>query len=595
MMGALIWFCTRERVVVLLISVVVIAYGWYCTQEVPIDAIPNIGENQVIVFTAWPGRSPKDVEDQVTYPLSVALLAVPDAESVRGKSLFGYSFVQVTFSDDTDFYWARSRVAEQLGTATANLPDGVVPTLGPDATGLGQILYYVLKPPPGMNLAELRSLQDFVIKYELQSVPGVSEVASVGGYVRQYQIEVDPDKLRFHDIPLDQLIKAVQDSNIDVGAKTVESGGMEFIIRGRGFIGANEGTAQAVADIEQTVVMTREGVPVRIRDLGTVQLGPDFRRGAIDLNGAEAVGGVVVMRFEENPRAVIERVRARIEQLEPSLKGVKIEAIYDRTGLIQETIATLTKALTEEILITAAVILLFLLHVRASLVVASTLPIAVLMAFIGMRHFGVDANIMSLAGIAIAIGTMVDLGIIVSETIYDHVAEWEHQGRPGGGERRIQVINEAAAEVAPAVVTAVATTVVSFLPVFMLTGRDYKLFAPLAWTKTFSLLAALIVAVTIVPLLSRLLLVSSRLRLSTRFVGATVFSSLLARVVLFPLGRVCDHSLAAWKAIVDIRGCSPRLGGRNLDARGTTPSGWRESRQPRYPRGVWTDSTFVSP
>src|SRR5690606_6945736 len=294
-----------------------------------------------------------------------------------------------------------------------------VPTLGPDATGLGQIYYYVLDPPPGMNLAELRSLQDFVIKYELQAVPGVSEVASAGGYVRQYQIEVDPDKLRFHEIPLDRLIAAVKASNIDVGAKTVESSGMEFIIRGRGFIGADQDVSQAVEDIEETVVMSREGIPVRIRDLGTVQLGPDFRRGAIDLNGTEAVGGVAVMQFGESPRKVLERVKAKIRQIEPSLKGVRIRGIYDRTGLVDETVGTLTTALTQQVFITALVILLFLLHVRASLVAAVTLLIAVLMAFIAMHVFGVDANIMSLAGIAIAIGTMVDMGIIVSETIYD--------------------------------------------------------------------------------------------------------------------------------------------------------------------------------
>jgi len=528
MLRSIIHFCTRERIVVLLLTAVVVAYGWYCTTTVPIDAIPNVGENQVIVFTEWPGRSPKDVEDQVTYPLSQSLGAVPGAKSVRGKSLFGYSFVQVTFSDATDFYWARSRVAEQLGTAAALLPDGVTPTLGPDATGLGQVFYYVLKPPPGMNLAELRSLQDFVVKYELQSVPGVSEVASVGGYVRQYQIDVDPNKLRFHNIPLDRLIKAVKDSNIDVGAKTVESTGMEFIIRGRGFIGADEDPSQAVEDIEQTVVLSREGVPVRIRDLGHVQLGPDFRRGAIDLNGSEAVGGVVVMRFGENPRNVIDGIKEKIERLEPSLKGVTIEGVYDRTGLIDETIATLTTALTEEVLITAVVILLFLLHVRASLVVAVTLPVAVLMAFVGMKQFGVDANIMSLAGIAIAIGTMVDMAIIVSETIYDHLANWESTGRPGGPDERIRVINKAAGEVAPAVVTAVTTTVISFLPVFMLTGRDHRLFAPLAWTKTFSLLAALIVAVTIVPLLCRLLLSSRRPRWSLRLGGATALSMTLA-------------------------------------------------------------------
>lgn len=521
MLRAIISFCVREPLIMAVLIVATLAWGWAATQRVPIDAIPNIGENQVIVFTEWPGRSPRDVEDQITYPLSVAMLAVPEAESVRGKSLFGYSFVQVTFHDSTDFYWARSRVTEQLGTAAAMLPDGVIPTLGPDATGLGQVLYYTLDPPPGMNLAELRSLQDFVVRYELQSVPGVSEVASVGGYVRQYQVEIDPDRLRFHNIPLDELVEAVRRSNLDVGAKTVESGGMEFIIRGRGFIGAEQDVSQAIEDIEQTVVRTRDGIPLRIRDVGTVQLGPAFRRGAIDLNGVEAVGGVVVMRYGENPRDVIDRVKERIAELEPSLGGVRVRTIYDRTGLVNETISTLTEALAQEVVITAVVILLFLLHVRASFVVAVTLPAAVLLAFIGMDQFGVDANIMSLAGIAIAIGTMVDMGIIVSETIYDSLAEWEASGRPGGAARRVEVINAAANEVAPAVVTAVLTTVVSFLPVFLLTGRDYKLFAPLAWTKTFSLIAALIVAVTLVPLLSRLLLSSGGLSRRWRILLAT--------------------------------------------------------------------------
>ncbi|QDT96431.1 efflux RND transporter permease subunit [Gimesia aquarii] len=524
MLRALVAFSIREPLIMFCVTAVLIGFGWYSIREVPIDAIPNIGENQVIIFTAWPGRSPKDVEDQVTYPLSVSMLAVPDAESVRGKSLFGYSFVQITFKDSTDFYWARSRVAEQLGTAAAMLPDGVVPTLGPDATGLGQVLYYVLEPPKNMNLAELRSLQDFVVKYELQAVPGVSEVASVGGYVRQYQVEIDPDKLRFYDIPLDQVIKAVRQSNIDVGAKTVESGGMEFIIRGRGFIGAGQDTSEAIKEIEQTVIRSKQGVPIRIRDLGYVQLGPEFRRGAIDLNGTEAVGGVVVMRFGENPRTVIDRVKAKITQIEPSLKGVKFKLIYDRTGLINETIATLTTALTEEVIITAIVILLFLLHLRASIVVAITLPIAVLMAFIAMNVFGVDANIMSLAGIAIAIGTMVDMGIVVSESIYDHLAEWEVKERPGGSEKRLAVIYEATVEVAPAVVTAVMTTIVSFLPVFMLTGRDYKLFAPLAWTKTFSIAAALIVAITLVPLLSRMFLSSNQIARRYKFIFAIGFS-----------------------------------------------------------------------
>ncbi len=533
MLQPLIRFCIREPLIMLVLTTVAVGLGWMSMRSVPIDAIPNIGENQVIIFTSWPGRSPKDIEDQITYPLSVAMLAVPEAESVRGKSLFGYSFVQVTFKDHTDFYWARSRVSEQMGTAAAALPEGVTPTLGPDATGLGQILYYTLQPTEDVNLAELRSLQDFVVKYELQAVPGVSEVASVGGYVRQYQIEIDPDRLRFHNIPLDQLIDAVRKSNLDVGAKTIESGGMEYIIRGRGFIGADNDVAQAVEDIETTVVQTREGIPIRVRDLGHVQLGPEFRRGAIDLNGSEAVGGVIVMRFGENPRDVIERVKKKIQQIEPSLKGVKVNIIYDRTGLINETIGTLTVALSQQVVITAIVILVFLLHFRASFVVAVTLPIAVLLAFIAMRLFGIEANIMSLAGIAIAIGTMVDMGIIVSEAIYDRLAEWEKEGCPGGRTERRRLIHEATCEVAPAVLTAVLTTVVSFLPVFMLTGRDYKLFAPLAWTKTFSLLAALAVAIMLVPLLSRMMLSSSRLTWRPRLITAAAISIVILIMMFF--------------------------------------------------------------
>ncbi|MCA9090702.1 MAG: efflux RND transporter permease subunit [Planctomycetaceae bacterium] len=548
MLHSLVRFCIRERLVVFIIVAATAAYGIYCAQTVPIDAIPNVGENQVIVFTAWPGRSPKDIEDQVTYPLSVRLLAVPKAKNVRGRSMFGYSFVQVTFDDDTDFYWARSRVAEQLGTVTSVLPEGVVPTLGPDATGLGQIFYYVLEPPPGMNLAELRSLQDFVVKYDLQSVEGVSEVASVGGYVRQYQIEVDPDKLRFHNVPLDQLIKAIRDSNIDVGAKTVESGGMEFIVRGRGFIGANQDTAKAVQDIEGTVVLSRDSVPVRVRDLARVQLGPDFRRGAIDLNGSEAVGGVAVMRFGENPRDVIARIREKIKQIEPSLKGVRVHAIYDRTGLIDETVGTLTEALQQELAITLVVIVLFLLHVRASIVVAITMPLAVLMSFIGMKLFGIDANIMSLAGIAIAIGEIADLGIIISENIYQHLVEWERAPEPRPA--REQVVIDATEEVASAVLTGVSTTIISFLPIFFLTGRDYRLFAPLAWTKTFAMIAAILVALFVVPLLCRLLLRTSRWKMWLRIVstGLAITGGLVAVLIGWEFG-IGDHlPLGKWTA-----------------------------------------------
>ena len=533
MIRAILDFCIRERLVVLMASVALVAYGWYATQKVPLDAIPNVGENQVIVLTEWSGRSPKDMEDQITYPLSVALQAVPGSKSVRGKSMFGFSFVQVTFDDDVDFYWARSRVAEQLTTVSGSLPDGVTPTLAPDATALGQIYYYVLQPPAGMDLAELRSKQDFFIKFALQSVDGVAEVASVGGYVKQYQIEVDPDKLRYHNIPLSQVIEAVKASNIDVGAKTVENGGMEFIVRGKGFIGSGKTEQETIDQINNTVVMTRDGIPVRVRDLAQVQIGPAFRRGALDLNGQEAVGGVVVMRYGENPRDVIERVKAKIASLESELDGIEIHGIYDRTLLIDETVATLTEALGQETLITIVVVVLFLLHVRASIVIAITLPMAVLMAFAAMKLFHVDANIMSLAGIAIAIGTMVDMGIIVLENIYGGLSDWEQAGSPGGSRRRLEVIRESAAEVVPAVMTAVSTTIVSFLPVFFLTGRDYKLFAPLAWTKTFALAASLIVAITVVPMLARIFLRSSRMPRWAGYVVGVAMAALAAVLCQF--------------------------------------------------------------
>jgi Cu(I)/Ag(I) efflux system membrane protein CusA/SilA len=542
MIRSILDFCTRERLLILIASVAVIGYGWYSTKKVPLDAIPNVGENQVIVLAEWPGRSPKDMEDQITYPLSVALQAVPGAKNVRGKSMFGFSFVQVTFDDNVDFYWARSRVAEQLTTVSGSLPDDVTPRLAPDATALGQIFYYVLQPPPGIDLAQLRSKQDFFIKYALQSVDGVAEVASVGGYVKQYQIEVDPDRLRYHDLPLAKVIEAVEASNIDVGAKTVETGGMEFLVRGKGFIGSGKSEPETIRQIENTVVVTRDGIPIRVRDLAQVQTGPAQRDGALDFNGHEAVGGIVVMRYRENPRDVIKRVEAKIAALESELGGIEILPVYDRTILIDETVATLTEALGQETLVTIAVMVLFLLHVRASIVIAITLPMAVLMSFIAMKVFGVDANIMSLAGIAIAIGTMVDMGIIILENIYAALADWETEGAPGGQKRRLEIIRESASEVVPAVITAVSTTVVSFLPVFFLTGRDHKLFAPLAWTKTFALTASLIVAVAVVPMLCRVFLRTSRMsRWAGIFVGLGT-AVLAAGLVWFVWG---DH-IAEW-------------------------------------------------
>jgi copper/silver efflux system protein len=510
MFQSLIEFCLRERLIVVTSIILALGFGWYSAQRVPIDAIPNVGENQVIIVADWPGRSPKDVEDQLTYPISIAMQTVPGSRSVRGKSMFGFSFIQVTFDDGIDFYWARSRVAERLTSLSRSLPEGVTPVLAPDATALGQVYYYVLDAPAGIDLAQLRSKQDYFIRYALQSVEGVAEVASIGGHVKQYQVDVNPEKLRFHRLTLNQVIDSIRASNIDVGAKVVDEGGIEYLVRGIGFLGANRTESETLEQINQSVIETRDGIPIRVKDVAWVQIGPALRTGALDFNGVEAVGGIVVMRYGENPRVVIERLEHKIKSLEAELEGIKIVGIYDRTELIRDTIATLSNALVEETIITIAVMVLFLLHFRASLIVAITLPMAVLMSFIAMKVFGVDGNIMSLAGIVIAIGTMVDMGIIVLENIYGALADWEKDGSPGGERRRVEVIRDAAREVVPAVITAVSTTIVSFLPVFFLTGRDGRLFSPMAWTKSFALTASLLVAVLVVPMLCRVLLRSAR-------------------------------------------------------------------------------------
>ncbi|MBL8892103.1 MAG: efflux RND transporter permease subunit [Planctomycetaceae bacterium] len=540
-MYALIDFCVRERLLVGALIVATFLLGWYSVEQVPIDAIPNVGENQVIVIADWPGRSPKDVEDQLTYPISVAMQTVPGSQSVRGKSMFGFSFVQVTFADGVDFYWARSRVAERLTAISNSLPDNVVPTLAPDATALGQIYYYVLQAPAGMDLAELRSKQDYFIKYALQSVDGVAEVASIGGYVKQYQVDVNSEKLRFHGISLNDVIESIRNSNIDVGAKVVDEGGLEYLVRGKGFLGANRTEEETIEQIGQAVIETRGGTPIRVQDVAWVQVGPALRTGALDLNGNEAVGGVVVMRFGENPLAVIERLQQKINLLEADLQGIKIVGIYDRTELIHETIATLTDALIEETLITIAVMVLFLLHFRASLIVAITLPMAVLMSFIAMRFFGVDANIMSLAGIAIAIGTMVDMGIIVLENVYVALTTWEREGQVGGEPERVNVIRRASSEVIPAVMTAVSTTIVSFLPVFFLTGRDGRLFAPMAWTKSFALAASLLVAVIAVPMLCRIFLRSNRWSSVKSMAVIATLAGLSSGITYFVWGPRLEH------------------------------------------------------
>ena len=470
---------------------------------VPVDAIPDVGDNQQIVFTEWPGRSPRDVEDQVTYPLTTALMGIPGVRTVRSASALGFSTIYILFDDEVEFYWSRSRVLEKLASLPdGTLPDDAVPALGPDATALGQVFWYTLEGQSpdgevvgGWDPDELRSIQDWTVRYALQSVPGVSEVSSVGGFVREYQVDVDPDALRAHGVTLPQVADAVRRSNLDVGARTLEINGVEYLVRGVGFV-------EGVADLEQTVVVAREHTPVRVSDVARVALGPALRRGALDDEGAPAVGGVVVARYRQNPLQVIEAVRARIDTIQAGLptrtlddgtvSQVTIVPFYDRAQLIGETLSTLSTALYQQVLVTILVVLVMLRNLRSSVLVSGLLPLGVLGTFVVMKVTGVDANIMALGGIAIAIGTMVDIGIVFVENI-------ERQVRLVAHGERSAAVRKAAAEVAPAVLTSVATTVVSFLPVFGLTATELRLFAPLALTKTFAMGVAFVFALVAVP------------------------------------------------------------------------------------------------
>jgi Cu(I)/Ag(I) efflux system membrane protein CusA/SilA len=476
--------------------------GSFPRDPVPVDAIPDIGENQQIVFTPWQGRSPRDVEDQITYPLTTALLGIPGVRTVRSSSAFGFSSIYIIFNDDVEFYWSRSRVLEKLASlAPGTMPDGVTPTLGPDATALGQIFWYTLegRDPNGRTVGgwdpdELRSIQDWTVRYALQSVEGVSEVASVGGFVREYQVDVDPEAMRAHGVSLAQVANAVRSSNLDVGARTLEVNSVEYVVRSLGFV-------KDIADLEATVVVAREHTPIRIRDVGRVSLGPGLRRGALDDEGAPAVGGVVVARYMENPLAVISGVKKKIEQIQPGLprrtlddgtsSQVTIVPFYDRTTLIHETLGTLSTALYQQILITIIVVLIMLRNLRSSMLISSMLPLGVLAAFVLMKVSGVDANIMALGGIAI--GTMVDIGIVFVENTNHHL-DTASPDTP-----RAMVVRRAAAEVAPAIMTSVLTTVVSFLPVFGLSSTELRLFAPLAFTKTFAMTGALLLALLVLP------------------------------------------------------------------------------------------------
>ncbi len=551
-------FCLENKLVVALVVIAVIGWGMLVApfdwdvgglprSPVPVDAIPDIGENQQIVFTEWMGRSPQDVEDQITYPLTVSLLGLPGVKTIRSNSFFGFSSIYIIFEEGVDFYWSRSRVLEKLNSLPAgSLPEGVQPALGPDATGLGQIFWYTLEgrdpngqPAGGWDLDELRSVQDWYVRYGLQSAEGISEVASVGGFVREYQIDVDPDAMRAFGVGLDDIFKAVKASNIDVGARTIEINRVEYVIRGLGFI-------EQIEDIEKTVIKVNDNVPVAIKDVAKVSHGPALRRGALDKSGAEAVGGVVVVRHGYNPLAAIKNAKDKIEEISPGLpekvladgtiSKVAIVPFYDRTGLIYETLGTLNTALTEEILVTIIVVIVMVLHLRSSMLIGSLLPLAILMCFIAMKTFGVDANIVALSGIAIAIGTMVDMGIIVCENILRHLSKAD------ANDNTLEVVFRASSEVGGAVLTAVATTVVSFLPVFTMTGAEGKLFKPLAFTKTFALLASIIVALTIIPPAAHVLF--------TRRTGLDKVRRYVLGGMLLVLGIVAGLLVGWWLGVI---------------------------------------------
>jgi Cu(I)/Ag(I) efflux system membrane protein CusA/SilA len=490
-------------------------WGWMSLREAPLDAIPDLSDTQVIIVSEWDGQSPDLIEDQVTYPLSTAMLAAPGVRFVRGQSFFGLSFVYVIFEDDTDLYWARSRVMEYLASASADLPEGVTPKLGPDATGVGWVFQYALRDASGQqDLASLRSLQDWTIRYALQSVPGVAEVASIGGYVKQYELRLDPDKMRAYDVGLQEVQAALKDSNHEAGGRTIEIAGHEHVIRGRGYI-------ENLAQIENTPLRAdSSGSALRLGELGEVSLVPAPRRGLAELDGeGETVGGIVVMRYGENALATIDGVKARLAELQDGLPpGVEIVVTYDRSELILAAIDTLKKTLIEEMIVVALVIFVFLLHVRSTLVPILTLPIAVFLAFIPMLQQELTANIMSLGGIAVAIGAMVDASIILVENLHQRLAEADPELR-SGKVKRVDVTVSAMQEVAPSVFFSLLIVTVSFLPVFTLEGTEGRLFRPLAFTKTYSMGFGAILAVTLTPALAALLVRGQILREEHNFIN----------------------------------------------------------------------------
>jgi Cu(I)/Ag(I) efflux system membrane protein CusA/SilA len=556
MISRVISLSLSNRLMVLIAALILATAGVWSYRHMPLDAIPDLSDVQVIVFTDYADQAPQVVEDQVTYPLTTAMLAVPHAKVVRGYSFFGLSFVYIIFEDGTDLYWARSRVLEYLNYVRERLPQGVTPTLGPDATGVGWIYEYALVDKTGRHdLAQLRSIQDWYLRYPLQTVSGVAEVASVGGFVKQYQVEVDPNALQAYQIPLSTVITAIKRSNNDVGGRLLEMGETEYMVRGLGYI-------KSIADLKTIPVgVDANGTPVRLQDVARIQIGPELRRGLVELNGeGEVAAGVVIMRFGENALATIEGVRAKLEELRKGLpEGVEIVSVYDRGSLIERAVDTLNEALSQELIIVCLVIALFLLHLRSSLVIIVSLPLGILAAFIIMRWQGLNANIMSLGGIAIAIGDMVDGAIVMVENAHKHLAEAAHRKQAELTVReRWQAIGDASREVGPALFFSLLIITVSFIPIFAMEAQEGRLFSPLAFTKSYAMAAAAILTVTLVPVLmgyfirgriipehknpaNRFLhfLHAPVLRLAMRWRGLTILLVvLLMATTLYPLSRI---------------------------------------------------------
>ncbi|OEJ99204.1 cation transporter [Flavivirga aquatica] len=526
--------------------------GFLPSNPVAVDAIPDIGENQQIVFTKWDGRSPQDIEDQITYPLTTSLLGIPGVKTIRSSSMFGFSSIYIIFEEDIEFYWSRSRILEKLNSLPSGLlPEGVNPALGPDATGLGQIFWYTLEGRDengnvtgGWDLHELRSIQDYYVKYALSTASGVSEVASIGGYVQEYQVDVNPELMRQYNISLNQIVKAVKSSNQDIGAQTIEINQAEYLVRGLGYV-------KSVEDIENAVVTSEDFTSIKIKDIGKVSLGPATRRGLLDKEGAEVVGGVVVARYGANPMEVINNVKAQIEELKGGLPSkvladgrtsqLTVVPFYDRTELIEETLDTLNEALTLEILITILVIIVMVFNLRASILISGLLPVAVLMVFVTMKLFNVDANIVALSGIAIAIGTMVDVGVILAENMIRHLDDDKLRLREDGTELTTnEVVYNATAEVSGAILTAVLTTIISFVPVFTMIGAEGKLFRPLAFTKTMALSASLVIALFLIPPLAAYLFRKTSFKKSFKYIinGALIIAGIAIMVTGYWLGII---------------------------------------------------------